>query len=297
MTASFPESGRNGNLPSFTIAPLNDREFRAFRKMIEDGLGIRVTEQKRDLVAARLARRLRILNLHTYGQYLEFLSRHPEEIQELYNRISTNETAFLREPAQFAFIENEIVPALKREADATHRPKKLRIWSAGCSTGEEPYSIAMSCLSTLPGWKIEILATDISTRALDHARTGVWPLEAEEEIPTQFRERFIQRGVRSQSGRIRIGTELKAVIRFERLNLNSESPLDQAPFDLIFCRNVLIYFDGESRRRALERLFSRLAPQGFVFLGHSESLIGYYDRFRSVAPSIYQARANVEAAR
>lgn len=295
MTVSFSQSDElDRSFHTYHIDPLTDREFRLFRHIIESGLGIRVTEQKRELIAARLARRVRILNLESFGQYLDYLSKCPEEKEELFNRISTNETAFLREPSQFEFLENHVAPLLEREAEAGPRSRKLRIWSAGCSTGEEPYSIAMTCLTAFPEWQIEILATDISTRALDHAVKGEWPQAAVSEIPSHHLRRFVQKGVRSQAGRIRMKSELRSVVRFEKLNLHSEVPDASHRFDLIFCRNVLIYFDTESRRAALERLFSRLVPRGFIFLGHSESLIGHFDRFRSVAPSIYQQRDAVE---
>ncbi len=279
-------------LPAYEIAPLTDREFRTFRSIIESGIGTHITDQKRQLVQARLARRVRTLDLSSFGSYLEHVLNDQNEMIELFNRISTNETSFFRESKQFELLDREVLPAIRAVADSGERERVIRIWSAGCSTGQEPYSIAMMVIAALPGWSVEIVATDVSTRVLDLARNGVYPYEAIREIPERYRERFVQRGVRSHDGKIRVVADLKKVVRFERLNLHSEAISDTGHFDMIFCRNVLIYFDQQSRRRALDRLFRRLAPDGLFLLGHSESLIGYFDRFLPIAPSVYRMRTH-----
>jgi chemotaxis protein methyltransferase CheR len=202
------------------------------------------------------------------------------------DRLVTNETRFFREPAQFAFLETEILPRWSAEAADRARPRRVRVWSAGCSTGQEPYSIAMTLLAGLEGWDVEVLATDLSGRALRQAIAGVWPVEKAAEIPEQYLKTYMLRGVRSASGTMSASNAVRAVIRFQRLNLHDELP-DLGTFDLIFCRNVLIYFDVASRTRAITRILGRLAPAGYLFLGHSESLLSSGLRLRPMAPSVY----------
>ena len=207
------------------------------------------------------------------------------------NRITTNETHFFREPRQFAYLEEELVPEWKRAADAKERPRQVRVWSAACSTGEEPYSLAMVLLHHLPpgaGWQIDILATDISTRALATAQAAVWPIEKIREIPEGYLKEFMLRGKRSQLGRIKAGRLLRSVVRFQRLNLHDESYSVGGPFDLILCRNVLIYFDPKSKVAALQRLLQHLSPDGYLFVGHAESLSNLSQQVRLVAPTIYR---------
>jgi len=169
------------------------------------------------------------------------------------------------------------------------RPRRIRAWSAACSTGEEPYSLAMSLLTALPseaGFSVDILASDISTRVLAAARAALWPLERSAEIPAHHRKRFMLRGVADQEGRMKAGPALRDVLRFDRINLNETPRPTGGPFDLIFCRNVLIYFRPEEKGKVVGRLISHLAPGGLFLLGHAESLIGNGD-LTSVGPMVY----------
>ena len=268
------------------IVPMGDREFRAFRELVYHESGIRLSDEKRALLTARLSRRVRTLGMVRFGDYLSLVEREPAERVEMLDRIVTNETRFFREPHQFAFLETEVLPRWRAEAEQRARPRRVRVWSAGCSTGQEPYSIAMTLLAHLAGWEIEVLATDLSGRALRQAISGVWPLEKATEIPEQYRTAYMRRGVRSQAGLMSAGSELRAVIRFQRLNLNDELP-ELGGFDLVFCRNVLIYFDPASRTNAVRRVLSRLVPRGYLFVGHAESLLGSGLRLRAMAPSVY----------
>jgi chemotaxis protein methyltransferase CheR len=174
--------------------------------------------------------------------------------------------------------------------------RRVRVWSAGCSTGEEPYSLAMALLSHFPpdsGWDVEVLATDLSTWALERARQGLWPLEKAASIPSPLLRAFMLKGVRSQEGLMKAGPELRSVLRFARVNLNDERGWPPGPFELVFCRNVLIYFGAESRAQALSGLLHRLQPTGYLFLGHAESLTGSAETARCVAPNIYRARGDL----
>lgn len=272
------------------IVPMSDREFRGFRDLVYRESGIHIAEHKRELLTARLSRRIRTLGMLRFGQYLALVESESQERVEMLDRLVTNETRFFREPAQFELLEKQVLPRWSAEAAANSRPRRVRVWSAGCSTGQEPYSIAMTLLAHLEGWDIEVLATDLSGRALRQAMAGVWPAEKAAEIPEQYLKNYMLRGVRSQSGRMSATGATRAVIRFQRLNLHEELP-ELGAFDLIFCRNVLIYFDLASRTRAVTRILTRLAPAGCLFLGHSESLLSSGLRLRPMAPSVYTRMA------
>jgi chemotaxis protein methyltransferase CheR len=269
------------------MAPMTPSLFRAFAALIYRESGIRLADAKQALLAGRLAKRIRALSLPGYYEYLERVTRDASERIEMLNCIATNETHFFREPKHFDLLRDSILPRLTSAAGAGERARRLRVWSAGCSTGEEPYSLAMLLLDRLPDWNIDILATDISTRALDAARNGVWPVKKAREIPQHYLRRFMLKGTRSQDGVMKAGDELRSVLRFERLNLNSERYGVECGIDLLFCRNVLIYFDHESRGRAVARLLSHLDPSGFLFVGHAESLNGVSDLVRCVTPTVY----------
>jgi chemotaxis protein methyltransferase CheR len=268
------------------LIPMSDREFRAFRELVYRESGIHISEFKRELLTARLSRRIRVLGMLRFGEYLALVERESRERVEMLDRLVTNETRFFREPVQFEYLETQLLPRWRAEATEQRRPRRVRVWSAGCSTGQEPYSIAMVLLAHLEGWDIEVVATDLSGRALRQAIAGVWPIIKATEIPEQYLKAHMLRGVRAQSGTMSATDALRAVIRFQRLNLHDELP-QLGTFDLIFCRNVLIYFDAASRTKAVTRILSRLGPAGYLFLGHSESLLSSGLRLRPMAPSVY----------
>lgn len=272
------------------IVPMSDREFRAFRDLVYRESGIHLPDHKRELLTARLSRRIRTLGMLRFSQYLALVEREAQERVEMLDRLVTNETRFFREPVQFDFLEAQVLPRWRAEAAERTRPRRVRVWSAGCSTGQEPYSIAMTLLTHLEGWDIEVLATDLSGRALRQAMAGVWPIEKAAEIPEKYRKPYMLRGVRSQAGMMSACDAARSVIRFQRLNLHEELP-ELGVFDLIFCRNVLIYFDPASRAKAVTRILSRLLPAGYLFLGHSESLLSSGLKLRPMAPSVYSRAA------
>jgi chemotaxis protein methyltransferase CheR len=241
----------------------------------------------------RLSKRIRELGFDSFMAYYEFLLEggRDAELGELLDRIATNETHFFREPRQFDFLEQAVFPQWQSEAASGARQKQVRVWSAGCATGEEPFSVAMTLLGRFPagaGWRTEIYATDLSGRALRAARTAVWPLTKANEIPPVYLKRFMLRGTGSQQGNMKAGPEILSAVRFERLNLNDEIFPPIGMFDLILCRNVLIYFDAASRAGVIERLLNHLVPNGYLLVGHAESLAATSERMRYVVPTIYR---------
>jgi chemotaxis protein methyltransferase CheR len=278
---------------AWAIAPLTEREYRLFRALVHREAGIELGPAKRELLIGRLSRRIRELGLASFGEYYDYATGRgaPEEVVHLLDHVATNETHFFREPGHFEFVERTCCPRWMAEAEAGARPRTIRVWSAACSSGEEPYSIAMLLLSRLPaavGWTVEVLATDLSTRVLQRGRDAVWPVEKRREIPMGYVRRFMLRGVGAQAGRMKAGPDLRAAVRFGRLNLMDESYAVGAPFDLIFCRNVLIYFDARTKAQVVGRLAEHLAPDGHLFLGHAESVYGMQTRLETVGHTVYR---------
>ncbi len=283
---------RSGSAPAAAgaapLATVSDRDFSRFQALINREAGIWLAPVKKALLVGRLAKRLRELGLADYGAYYAVVEADEAERVRMLDCICTNETHFFREPRHFEFLADRVFPQWRAEADAGARPRRLRVWSAACSTGEEPYSLAMSLLTAFPaGWDLEILATDLSTRVLDRARNGVWSLDKAKEIPDAYLKAFMLRGFGSQEGLMKAGPELHGLVRFARLNLNGDGWPALGQFDLVFCRNVLIYFDRVTKLRVVDRLLDRLASAGYLFLGHAESLGGFTTRARPVLPTVY----------
>ena len=273
-------------------ATIGDREFRRVQALVHREAGISLSDAKKALVSGRLARRLRELAL-AWPSYLELVQSDPAELVRMLDCITTNETHFFREPRHFDLLEREVFPAWTAEAAAGARPRRVRAWSAACSTGEEPYSLAMSLLRAFPpgsGWATEILATDLSTRVLARAAAGVYPLEKADEIPERDRKAFMLRGHGGEEGRMKAGPELQSLVRFARMNLAAPAYPDVGAFDLVFCRNVLIYFDRETKEQVVRRLLGHVAPGGLLFLGHAESLAGMDVQADTVIPTVYRPR-------
>jgi chemotaxis protein methyltransferase CheR len=275
----------NGLAPSRTLSP---REFKLFQRLIHEEAGIYLSEAKQALLVGRLSRRLRALGLTSFGDYYErVVAGDPEERIRMLDCICTNETHFFREPQQFTYLETTLIPEWRAEGPG----RTIRVWSAACSTGEEPYSLAMLLLRHFPpssGFRIEILASDLSTRALSRAQEGVWPIERKEEIPEAFLKRFMLRGQGRHAGQMKAGDEIRDVVRFARVNLNDDDLGVGGPFDLVFCRNVLIYFDAPSKAAVIRRLLKRMSPKSHLFLGHAESLLGFGEWLRRVGPTVYR---------
>ncbi|MGH7437299.1 MAG: CheR family methyltransferase [Polyangiaceae bacterium] len=272
-------------------------EFDDLRELVQRHAGIHLNASKRALVYSRLAQRLQQLGMRTFGEYLRCVSRDATELEKMTDRITTNETHFFREPAHWEVLCEKIIPGWVRAADDGHRQKTLRVWSAGCSTGEEPYSLAMALLERLPpssGWTIHINATDISTRALDVARHATWSMDRAREIPAHLLKRFMLQGVGSQAGKLRAGPELRELVKVDWLNLSNRSYAVGASYDAVFCRNVLIYFEPDLRRRVVEQLLSHVSPGGYFFVGHAESVQGLR-AITCLQPTVYRKNGLVEA--
>ncbi|HSP15590.1 MAG TPA: protein-glutamate O-methyltransferase CheR [Thermoanaerobaculia bacterium] len=274
-----------------SCAPLavSDDEFQLFQRIVYQWSGIFLSPVKRALLAARLSRRIRQLGLRSFGEYYRVVSAAgPEERRILLDSICTNETHFFREPAQFDFLDRVIVPSLMAE----RRPRHLSVWSAACSTGQEPFSIAMALHHRLApsGWTIDVLATDLSTRALEAGRKAEWPIESAAEIPSPYLHRYMLKGRQSKEGIMRAGPVLRSLVRFGQVNLSDASYPMATSFDLIFCRNVMIYFDAASKKHVFDRLLAHLVPGGYLFLGHAESGTGWNEQLVPVRPAICQYR-------
>jgi chemotaxis protein methyltransferase CheR len=277
---------------SGAIRPLTEAEFGRFRELVEVEVGIHLTSVKQALVNARLLSRIRELGLGTFQEYYERVIASPhDELIRFINAICTNETRFFREPAQFEYLRTTLVTRWRAEGDAHRRPRRVRVWSAACSSGEEPYTLAMTLLTCLPpDWSVEIVATDISTKVLDKAVAAVYSMERLKEIPSELHQRFLLRGTGSRDGVFRVGPTARAAVTFQRLNLVTGDFNELGRFDLILCRNVLMYFRPETRRDVVSRLLGQLSPAGQLFVGHSESLHGLDLGVDSIAPTIYRVR-------
>ncbi len=275
------------DLKSFNVQSLGDAEFEYFRNVVYRESGIRLTELKKALVQARLIKRIRQLKLSGFEEYCEYVQQHyHDELENLINCITTNKTDFFRENRHFEFMKEHLIPLWCEK-----KKRRIRIWSAGCSTGEEPYSIAITMREYFPNIDsadVKILATDIDTDVLEKGKKGVYSLEAIADVPLPMAKKYFLRGSGDNKGFFKIKDSVKNLIYFRRLNLLDETYPMKGKFDLIFCRNVIIYFDKETQRKLFDRMFDFLSDDGFLFLGHSETLTGLTSRFALVANSIYR---------
>lgn len=267
-----------------------ENDFNYLSQLAGTRTGINLSSGKRELIYGRLARRLRTLGLKSYKQYCDRLKDgDEEELTHFINAITTNVTSFFRENHHFEFLAKNLLPNLVKKHDGVNRPR-LRVWSAGCSSGEEPYSIAMVLQESIPEidlWDAKILATDLDSNILDKASRGVYPLQRIEDISLARRKRWFNQGIDNNAGTTKVRDELRRMITYRQLNLTEEWPM-RGPFDVIFCRNVTIYFDKPTRIMLLNRFANLLSEGGHLFVGHSESLFGLTDRFRSVDRTIHQ---------
>jgi len=263
------------------------KDFKFISDVVAQRTGIVLSDAKHDMVYSRLVRRLRQLRLTDFSDYLEIIKSGDEnEILEFTNAITTNLTSFFREKHHFEFLRSKVLPHLK----LTKKDRRIRIWSAGCSSGEEPYSIAMTIRDVFPslsGWDIKILATDLDTNMVQHASDGVYTEERVAGLDKKHSKKWVLRGRGDRSGDIRMSQELRDMITFKQLNLMDEWPIT-GPFDFMFCRNVVIYFNKETQRDLFNRYANLVDDNGYLFIGHSESLHKVSDRFSLLGQTIYQ---------
>jgi len=272
-------------------AELRDVDFVKISRFVYETYGINLHDGKKELVKARLGKRLRDGNFRSFAEYFKFVTGKDgaNELIVMIDSLSTNLTSFFREEAHFHRFR-KIIPEMIESPSRHSRVPRLRVWCAGCSTGEEPYSLAMTLRETLNGQNIDtqILATDISTKVLKTAMAGVYPGERVKSIPNSLLRRYFQIGQQGEwEGYYRVKKEIKDIIKFMRFNLMENPPFNN-PFDAIFCRNVMIYFDKETQKKLIDRFYDCLKEGGWLFIGHSESLTGITHQFKYVEPSVYR---------
>lgn len=261
---------------------ITDQEFGFFQRFIFEAAGISLSPAKKALVCGRLSKRLQQHKLTSYSEYLLLLASgsDPAEVQTAIDLLTTNETYFFREPKHFEL--------LRREAElARNGSRSFRVWSAACSSGEEPYSIAMVLADVLDPNPWELIGSDLSTRVLQKARMGHYPTSRAQQIPSAYLRRFCLRGTGEQEGTLLVERPLRARVDFRQINLNQRLP-QLGLFDFIFLRNVMIYFNADTKRQVVARLIAVLKPGGWFVIGHSESLNEITTALQQVAPSVYR---------
>ncbi len=277
---------------SATSDALSARDFERLSSFVYSECGIRLPPEKRTMLEGRIRKRLRSLGIGSCSEYTAYLfgPDGPSEVPLLIDVVTTNKTDFFREPRHFEYLAAMALPELMRlqEPDSS-RP--LLAWSAGCSTGEEPYTLAMVLsehAARFGGLRFRLLATDISTRVLEHAARAIYPAEAIAPVPGALRSKYLLRSRNTEMPQFRIAPELRALVEFRRLNLMDRDFGIQEAMDVVFCRNVIIYFDRRTQAGLLERLCGQLRPGGYLFLGHSETLTGLDLPLAPVGPTVYR---------
>ncbi len=260
-------------------------DFDALRKLIKQTTGIHLADSKMELVYGRISRRLRHLGLASFAEYRRVLERENDaELIEFCNAMTTNLTSFFREAHHFDYLREAVLRPMSQSA---HASRRVRIWSAACSSGEEPYSIAMTVCEAIPDWQrwdIKILATDVDSNVLATAKRGVYPAERLKNMPPSRIKRFFRLG---PDDTYTVAPELRALITFKQLNLMHELPMT-GPLDVVFCRNVVIYFDKSTQRLLFERIAKLQRVDDVLFLGHSESLFKVTERYGLIGKTIYR---------
>lgn len=269
----------------------SNEDFECIRDIMADICGINLNAAKRELVYSRLAKRVRQLHLNSFKEYCTLIRNNPVELGQCVNAMTTNVTSFFREQHHFDFLNQVVFP--ERVANASESsPNTVRFWSAGCSSGEEPYSIAMSALEFFgndPLCSVEIDATDLDSTILERARGGIYRQKDVRGMEPARLHRWFHRGTKSNEGQVRIVPEIRERVTFRALNLKEHWP-DRPAYDVIFCRNVMIYFDLDLKRKLIDGFFNMLKPGGYLFVGHSESLFGLSGNFEIVGKTIHKRR-------
>jgi chemotaxis protein methyltransferase CheR len=273
------------------VGRLSEKEFELFRHLVKKHVGVSFVHTKKATLQQKLASRVNSLGLESYSEYYRYLLQDKEggwELRRLINTITVDQTAFFRHPKQFELLVNVVLPHLATRNNTT---KKLRIWSAGCATGQEAYSIAMVISEMFDHtWDIRILASDVDTDALKIAYSGIYPKECIQKVPMEYLNKYFTKGMGKNSGFFLVREGLRKKLLFRRLNFVDFGFPFRSPVDIIFCRNVMIYFDIEVKKRLIYNFFHILEQDGFLCLGASESLIGVDDRFALVGYFTYQKR-------
>lgn len=264
-------------------SPITDQEFALFQRLIYKIAGISLSDAKKILLVGRLTRRLKVYDFTSFTQYYRMLAsgEHAEELQTMVDLLTTNETYFFREPKHFEFLRDQVIR--KRNSPAT-----FRVWSAACSSGEEVYTLAMVLAENLPNTPWEIVGSDISTQVLAKATAGHYSLARTEGIPPGFMSKYCLKGVRAQAGSFLIAPELRKRTNFYQINLMNPVDAEIGEFEVVFLRNVMIYFDHPTKTKVVHNLLPRLKSGGHLIIGHSETLNGITDRVQAILPTIYR---------
>ena len=267
--------------------PFTDKDFQFIQTLVAERTGIVLTEIKRTMVYSRIARRIRHCGVATFEEYCQLLKAGDEsELISFTNAITTNLTSFFREPHHFKYLASTVLPELEK----SKKDKRIRIWSAGCSSGEEPYSIAMTVqdyFANKSGWDIKILASDLDFDMVERASRGVYNEDRVTGLDKKHLQRYVKKGKGDLQGSVKMDRRLMDMITFKQLNLLHEWPF-KGPFDFMFCRNVVIYFNKETQKELFDRYAEHLPENAPLFIGHSESLFKVTDRFKSMGQTIYR---------
>ena len=272
---------------------LSEDDFKFICQFVYDTTGIVLNDSKREMLYRRLTRIIRERKLNSFSEYCQLLIDQGEQEKDFFiNATTTNLTSFFRENHHFEYLTNEEIPALiKSKTAEANGKKRLRVWSSASSTGEEPYSIAITILEAmkndLPEWDIKILATDVDSNVLAKGKAGIYDVNRIEDIPQKFKQNYFFQGCGKSSQRVKVHDKLKNLITFKQLNLLHDWPM-KGPFDVIFCRNVIIYFDKKTQLELFARYYEMLAPGGLLFLGHSENLGHYQQYFSNAGRTIFR---------
>ena len=267
-----------------------NEDFDFLSKLVGENAGINLTDEKRELVYGRVAKRLRLLGVRSFRDYCDLLRQDKkDELTNFINSITTNVTSFFRENHHFEYLADQLIPHIIKNKSGLARPQ-LRIWSAGCSTGEEPYSIAMVLrenIRDIDRWDAKILATDLDSNVLDIARKAEYPSERADKLGPERKKRWMLMGAGPKTGQVKIRSSIRGMVHFKQLNLTDAWPIN-CTFDCIFFRNVAIYFTRDTQIRLLNRFADHLEDNGTLFVGHAESLIGISRRFKNTGLTVHQ---------
>lgn len=282
----------NEDYTSITTPVLTDKTFRRLGHFIHQEYGIKMPDVKKIMLQSRLQKRLKLLGYDSFDAYCDFLlgSNGRAEVVEMINAVSTNKTDFFREPAHFDYLTEHILPKLRNPFSETTTPM-FNVWSAGCSTGEEPYTLAMVLMDyamQMRNFQFKIMATDISTRVLDHARKAIYAERTIAPVPVSLRKKYMLKSKDKTRQQVRMHPAIREKVAFQRLNFMDETFNLPHKFDIIFCRNVVIYFDLETQIKLFQKFAKQLRSNGYLFIGHSETLNGLNLPFRAVFPTVYQ---------
>jgi len=274
-------------------ATLNDREFNRFSSLIYESVGIKMPPAKKTMLEARLQKRLKALGIRSFEEYGDHVFSHEgrsNEMLHLIDVVTTNKTDFFREPGHFDFMLKTALPAILHSRGGSTR-EPVKIWSAGCSTGEEPYTLAM-VLSEFavgrPDFRVSITASDICTQVLQTAKAGIYPEERADPIPLNMKKKYLMRSREKSRSLVRISPKLRSLVNFKRINFMDDDLGISEKMDIIFCRNVVIYFDKPTQQTLMRKFHKQLNPGGYLFIGHSETLSGLDVDFKAVASTVYR---------